>query len=297
MPVPRPVAPLIEAVSSWSEARIFRAAVALVLVLVLLRLTLPPVPFLFLLLGPVALAGWGAGVRRGLALAFLGPFVLWIEDRARGVAPPWEWTTAWEVGSDVAVLSVMAVILARYRARLGQEARIAATDPLTDLPNRGAFLGQVEDEIARSSRYGYVFSLVYVDLDGFKAVNDVEGHDAGDAVLRRVADALRASTRQTDALGRLGGDEFAALLPHTTVGPAAAVLAKLQENLRAAMHRSGWPVTFSIGAATFETPAKSGRTALQVADEAMYDVKHHGKDGISHVVWDGEHPVREHAGS
>ena len=128
-----------------------------------------------------------------------------------------------------------------------------------------------------------------MDLDEFKAVNDLQGHDEGGAVLRRVAQVLRSSTRQTDALGRLGGDEFAALLPHTTAGPAASVLGKLQDNLRQAMRQGGWPVTFSIGAATFEAPAESARAALQVADEAMYSVKHSSKDGISHVVWDGVH--------
>jgi diguanylate cyclase (GGDEF)-like protein len=130
--------------------------------------------------------------------------------------------------------------------------------------------------------------LAYIDLDHFKAVNDLEGHDAGDEVLSRVADTLRSSTRQTDVLGRLGGDEFAALLPETTAGPSRSVLEKLLDNLAKAMKKGGWPVTFSIGVVTFEVSVETSREALSVADDAMYAVKRSGRNGIHHLVWDGD---------
>ena len=142
--------------------------------------------------------------------------------------------------------------------------------------------------MTRAARYGRAFTLAYVDLDNSKAVNDLEGHDAGDELLRRIADALRSSTRQTDVLGRLGGDEFAAVLPETSGGATGSVLENLRKQLIRAMAKGGWPVTFSIGAVTFETPIDTSREALRVADAAMYTVKRSGKDGIHHLVWDGD---------
>ena len=162
------------------------------------------------------------------------------------------------------------------------------TDSLTGLLNHGSFIAQLDAEFARAERYRRAFTLAYIDLDNFKAVNDLEGHGSGDELLCRVADALRSSTRQTDGLGRLGGDEFAAVLPEITGGATVSVIQNLHKQLNRAMHKGGWPVTFSIGAVTFEVPVDTSREALGIADAAMYSVKRYGKDGIRHVVWDGD---------
>ena len=196
----------------------------------------------------------------------------------------------WNIASVALLLLLLLVawLAARLTRRLADEASFAATDALTQLLNRGSFIVRLDAELARSSRYGRAFTLAYIDLDHFKAVNDLEGHDAGDEVLSRVADTLRSSTRQTDVLGRLGGDEFAAILPETTEGPSSSVLEKLQRNLVLAMKKGGWPVTFSIGVVTFEVSVETSRDALRVADEAMYAVKRSGRNGIHHLVWDGD---------
>ena len=110
-------------------------------------------------------------------------------------------------------------------------------------------------------------------------------------VVRRqlfVADALRSSTRQTDVIGRLGGDEFVVVLPETVGGATGSMLEDLRQRLIRAMAQGGWPVAFSNGAVTFETPIEPSREALRVAYAAMYAVKRYGKDGIRHVVWDGD---------
>jgi diguanylate cyclase (GGDEF)-like protein len=180
------------------------------------------------------------------------------------------------------------MMLATLKSRLSDETAFVATDTLTGLLNRGSFTFRLDAELARAGRYGRAFTLAYIDLDDFKAVNDLEGHAVGDELLQRVADALRSSTRQTDILGRLGGDEFAAVLPEIKGGATGSVLDNLRKQLTRAMEKGGWPVTFSIGAVTFEVPVDTSREALQVADVAMYAVKHSGKDGIRHAVWDGE---------
>lgn len=235
---------------------------------------------------PVALAAWAVSSRTAYTLAAVAvtlptPF-------AALAGAPIGWAVLWSVLSNFVLLGIIVMLLITLRRRLSDEAAFVATDTLTGLLNRGSFVARLDAELTRATRYGRAFTLAYVDLDNFKAVNDLEGHDAGDELLRRIADALRSSTRQTDVLGRLGGDEFAAVLPEITGGATGSVLENLRKQLSRAMAQGGWPVTFSIGAVTFETPIDTSREALQVADAAMYAVKRAGKDGIHHLVWDGD---------
>ena len=244
------------------------------------------VSLLLLYAVPVALAAWAVTPRTAYTLAAVAvtlptPF-------AALAGEPIGWAVIWSVLSNFVLLGIIVMLLTTLRRRLSDEAAFVATDTLTGLLNRGSFIARLDAELTRAARYGRAFTLAYVDLDNFKAVNDLEGHDAGDELLRRIADALRSSTRQTDVLGRLGGDEFAAVLPEITGGATGSVLENLRKQLIRAMEKGGWPVTFSIGAVTFETPIDTSREALRVADAAMYAVKRSGKDGIHHLVWDGD---------
>ncbi len=235
---------------------------------------------------PVGLAAWAATPKTAYILAFLAvalPASLSVL-AGRSVG----WVVIWSVFSNFVLLGIIVMLTTTLKRRLADEASFVARDALTGLPNRGSFIARLDTELARASRYGRAFTLAYVDLDDFKAVNDLEGHDAGDRLLRRIADVLRSSTRQTDVLGRLGGDEFAAILPETTGGATGSVLENIRKQLIQAMAKGGWPVTVSIGAVTFEVPVETSREALQIADVAMYSVKRSGKDGIHHVVWDGD---------
>ncbi len=235
---------------------------------------------------PVALAAWAATPRTAYTLAAASvalpaPFAVVAGEPIGGAF-------IWSVLSNFVLLGIIVILLTTLRRRLSDEAAFVATDTLTGLLNRGSFITRLDAELARADRYGRAFTLAYVDLDNFKAVNDLEGHDAGDELLRRVADVLRSSTRQTDIVGRLGGDEFAAVLPETTGGATGSVLENLRSQLIRTMAKGGWPVTFSIGAVTFEAPIDTSREALRLADAAMYKVKRSGKDAIHYVVWDGE---------
>lgn len=272
---------------SWPPGTAARVSIGLVLVVGAIEISLgfdPPLLALYAI--PVALAAWAAGPRTAYALAAVAvilptPFSVLAGEAIHGAA-------VWSVFSNFILLGIIVMLLDTLRRRLSDEAAFVATDTLTGLLNRGSFMVRLDAELTRAARYGRAFTLAYVDLDNFKAVNDLEGHDVGDEVLRRIADALRSSTRQTDVLGRLGGDEFAAVLPEITGGASSSVLKNLRKQLIRAMAKGGWPVTFSIGAVTFETPIATSREALRVADDAMYHVKRSGKDGIHHLVWDGD---------
>ena len=172
------------------------------------------------------------------------------------------------------VANVMTVGLARAaRSRLAKLKTLATTDVLTGLHNRLGFQSVAENEITRQKRYGGVFSLAVLDLDRFKVLNDSIGHAGGDLALRRLSDILRASLRRSDSIARLGGDEFVILMPNTQETDCAALCHQLSATIAGQMEAAGFPITASIGYATFERPADSFEAALQKADDAMYAAK------------------------
>lgn len=170
--------------------------------------------------------------------------------------------------------NVMTIWLARVaRLRFAKIETLATTDFLTGLHNRLGFQSVAEKEIARQERYGGVLSLAVLDLDGFKALNDSKGHASGDLALRRLGDILRENLRQSDSIARLGGDEFVIVMPNTQETDCAALCQQLAATIAAQMDAAGFPITASIGHATFERPADSVEAALQKADDAMYAAK------------------------
>ncbi|MBE9604894.1 sensor domain-containing diguanylate cyclase [Acetobacteraceae bacterium H6797] len=167
------------------------------------------------------------------------------------------------------------------RRAMAEIHRMAMADGLTGLANRPALLNAIDKAIAQQHRDGGRLGLLYFDLDGFKAVNDRQGHATGDAVLREVGKALNASLRDSDLGARLGGDEFAAVL-HGDGLDTEAVAERLRQTLISAMEAKGWAVTASIGAATFHAPPSSVDEALTAADALMYGAKAAGKNRVLH---------------
>ena len=164
----------------------------------------------------------------------------------------------------------------------GRLQHLANHDSLTGLLNRRGFDEELDRHMAHVLRYGPRGSLVILDIDHFKAVNDTFGHQAGDALIASVADLLRTRLRDTDAIARLGGDEFAILLPEADADAAAEVAASIVEAVRtgAAVSSGGRPhlVTGSVGVAPLDERVKSAGNAMSNADQAMYDAKEAGRD-------------------
>ncbi|NEK84666.1 GGDEF domain-containing protein [Blastococcus saxobsidens] len=153
---------------------------------------------------------------------------------------------------------------------------LASTDPLTGIPNRRRFLERVSRAVDATA-WGHRSVVVLVDLDGFKAVNDADGHAAGDALLTAVGVALGAAVRETDTVARLGGDEFG-VLADVTAGSSAELLA---ERLRQAVATTGarYGVTASVGVAEID-PGEDVEDLLHRADVAMYQAKTGGGDRV-----------------
>jgi diguanylate cyclase (GGDEF)-like protein/PAS domain S-box-containing protein len=162
----------------------------------------------------------------------------------------------------------------------------ALHDPLTGLPNRRLLLDHLDLAVARAHRSHHGVAVLFVDLDGFKAVNDGHGHDVGDAVLVEVADRLRMTTRASDTLARLGGDEFALLCEDLSEHANAAEIAqRLLDGVSGPMRVRDAEVEIgmSIGVAVDDAGSCGPDDLLRVADQAMYEAKRAGK-GRYHVA-------------
>ncbi len=161
-------------------------------------------------------------------------------------------------------------------------AELATTDGLTGIKNHRHFRDSLDTSLSLAIRQSIPLSVIMIDIDHFKAINDAHGHAAGDDVLRTIAKILRENTREHDEVARYGGEEFVILLPLTD---AAAGLA-LAERLRESIANHPWPVqpvTASFGVATL--PAKSlprGGSLLEQADRALYHSKKRGRNRVSH---------------
>ncbi len=180
----------------------------------------------------------------------------------------------------VGVRAVTVVLLERQRHRARLE-RMARVDALTGIANRVAFEDRLEQEFERSRRHGRRFALLYIDLDGFKAINDSQGHQAGDQVLRDVAGSLVSGCRGEDLAARFGGDEFVLLLSELPdVAQAARIAEKIRDRI-AALCWDGRSVTASIGIALFPDHAEGLPELIRLADTAMYDSKKAGKNRVT----------------
>ncbi|MDP2795403.1 MAG: diguanylate cyclase [Sulfurisoma sp.] len=243
-------------------------------------LTGPKYEFHIVFLLPVVAICWYVSIKAGFLTALLSAAVWMAADWM--AAPPGADLQALLVNDAVrlSVFALVIVLVDRLRRAHDREFALARVDLLTQLPNRRAFHEHAAAEIVRAQRYRHPLSVISLDLDNFKTVNDLDGHDAGDRVLRTVAGTLQKNTRATDVAARLGGDEFVMLLPETGREAAGAIAAKLQQQLAHQMQKGNWPVTGSFGVATFMTPPESIDELMKQADKLMYGAKQKGKNRV-----------------
>jgi diguanylate cyclase (GGDEF)-like protein len=151
----------------------------------------------------------------------------------------------------------------------------ARRDPLTELLNHQAFTNELEVEFERARRYGHGLTLVFFDLDDFKAVNDRYGHPEGDRVLRVVAHLVRERLRRSDVAGRMGGDEFAAVLIESDAEAGGHFLARLSDGIDECVARGELPAGFGMspGLAHYPTDGDSAATLYKLADVRLYAAK------------------------
>jgi diguanylate cyclase (GGDEF)-like protein len=180
------------------------------------------------------------------------------------------------------LLGYLGYLLGRQADRLEE---LSETDALTGLSNRRAFRRRLTEDLSRALRYGFPVSLLLIDVDGLKRINDTDGHAAGDCAIRRVADAIALTLREADLGARWGGDEFAIVMPNTSRPAARRSAERLTAQLADGdSSDSALPVTISIGLATFDPAATRANASIEElareADEALYAAKRAGRNRI-----------------
>jgi diguanylate cyclase (GGDEF)-like protein len=241
----------------------------------------------------ISLACWVVGFRTAVAMSFLACF-LWILDDL--VIPNRPWPSGfkyWQTAMNLLVYVAFAYMLVKLKATMQWQHRMSRSDELTGLANRVALFEDGRRELARCRRMGRPLTAVFIDLDEFKQVNDLYGHSEGDKVLRTAAGCIRLNTRETDLTARIGGDEFVVLAPEMDYESAQSYAVRMQRCFITEMSRRGWPVTVSLGVATFNSPPSSLDEIVKVADDLMYTVKRQQKNSIKHSLVESQPDLRE----
>lgn len=243
-----------------------------------------------LILVATVVAAWWGSLLELLTISLVGA-VVWC---GLEVATDGNWslvilTNVWRLS-----MAVLLMLLSCWaRRELGTARASARIDPLTQLSNRRAIFESIDAELERARRTGRSFAVALLDCDGFKAINDLQGHLAGDVALQRIAAGLRAQTRTYDAVGRLGGDEFVLVLSGTEADEVPLIFERLRNSLRIELAPSYPTLSFSLGVVTIRAIDVVGNASLdpteclRQADEAMYAAKRSGDDRSCFRAVDG----------
>jgi diguanylate cyclase (GGDEF)-like protein len=229
---------------------------------------------------PLLLATWMAGMTSGLILSVVAACVWLVADIAAGNAYSHPLVAGWNTLIRLGFFCVVTYLQGRLHQALLRAEHASRIDNLTGALTSGFFYECLDREIDRLGRYGRPLTVAYLDLDGFKAVNDNYGHLVGDRVLRVVADGAKSRLRKTDMIARMGGDEFALLCPETDEDSAQTVINGVIRRLGEEMRAGGWPVTFSVGVVTCHEAPAGSEELVKMADDSMYSVKLGKKDGV-----------------
>lgn len=252
------------------------------------------ISFAILYLIPISLVSWFTNGWYGFVVA-LTSSVMWLIFDLRMFPEHGPAIAYWNGAMRLGFYAIVSFLLSALEESYRRERALARIDRSTGAANGRYFFEMAENEVSRSKRYGGPITIVYMDIDNFKSINDHFGHRIGDELLRHVAETMKEHVRDSDAVARLGGDEFAILLPETKKDSADAVIYKVHDNLLQAMEKKNWPVTFSIGAVTFLQAPDSADEMIGKADELMYSVKNTGKNRVKHITLD--YPVPTVPGS
>lgn len=230
--------------------------------------------------GPIGLLAWYAGRVGAFGGALLSATSWLCFNMLEGMRFFHGATWAANMAVHATSFLFVGLLVATLRRALASTRELSQTDQLTLLRNSRGFYEDAVLLLSLCRRTRRPLTVAYVDLDNFKAINDTHGHQAGDALLREVAGAIRTSVRPSDLCARLGGDEFAVLLPELREQEAAVALERIRITVNAAVGPASG-VTASIGAATFLVAPNDVGTLIRRADTVMYAAKARGGNRVA----------------
>ena len=235
---------------------------------------------------PVAIVSWCGGRREGIFIALSSSAAWLAADWYAGHTYSHLFIYYWNLAVMFGFFFIVSFTLSGLKSVLENEKRQARVDSLTGMVNARYFSELASKEIERCQRYKHPLTMIYIDCDGFKSVNDLLGHQTGDQFLRFLSLALRNNTRGTDIVARLGGDEFAILMPETGEQIIPEGLKRLHALLTHTLIEDGWPVTLSMGAAIYLQPPESADEMIKSADHLMFKAKNLGKNTVQYKIFE-----------
>jgi diguanylate cyclase (GGDEF)-like protein len=236
---------------------------------------------------PIFLSTWYMNRSMGMFISFLCVVTWGGADYFVGIDYSNPITYFWNMLIRLGFFIITTYLVSELHKTQKEVIKLARTDYVSGAINSRYFHELLKIELDRSRRYKRAFTLVYLDLDDFKQVNDRFGHDEGDKLIRFIADELKSQVRNIDIVARLGGDEFSILFPETGQTESITVMSKTHENLAKKLSQKFPFVTFSAGAVTYALTPNSTEETIKIADELMYSVKNSTKNGILYSLFDG----------
>ena len=240
----------------------------------------------FFYLLPITIVVWKNGKTLGVLFSLVSTIIWFISNKFAGQEFSNILIFYWNAVVRFGFFLTTTFLLAEIRVLLEHEKILSRTDSLTGVLNRRAFYEFAEYQIESLKRVFRSFTVIYIDIDDFKNINDKLGHHTGDQLLQNISETISALIRSNDRLVRLGGDEFMLYLPETGTNASQIIVSRLLENLNKIMDKNKWRVTFSLGAITFFKIPDSVDEMIRIADELMYEAKKSGKNRTRYGIYE-----------
>lgn len=232
---------------------------------------------------PISLVTWFTNQRLGLVASVTSAGVWLVADIASGQSYSSPLVPFWNYLIRFTFFVIFTLLFSSLKSLL----QLAHTDHTTSAMNSRYFYEIVQMEINRSQRNQHPFTVTYIDIDNFKAVNDQLGHVVGNQVLITLVNSIKNIIRKSDFIARLGGDEFAIFFPETDQEAARIILSKIQSDLMEVMRQKNWLITISVGVLTCKVAPHTTDEVIRMTDELMYSAKSDGKNRVKYSIYAG----------
>ena len=233
---------------------------------------------------PIGFVAFVGGRRNGMVIALAAALTETVATYAALVDATNIWAVPISILLELVVFVATAYSHGAIRRLVERERHLSRQDSVSGVVNSLGFREAAGWEVSRARRWPQVVSLIYLDVDDFKAVNDQQGHARGDEVLRIIGRAMKQSLRESDVVARVGGDEFAALMPGTDEEGCRAATSRVHLAITRDLAEAGFAVTASVGATTFPSAPETVDELIGAGDDAMFKVKRGSKNGVHHFV-------------
>lgn len=235
---------------------------------------------------PILMIVWLRGAWKAIIIAIIGSVVWFYVDIASGHYYSRPLILLWNTVLKIILFTIIAVLFGKVKKEIELEKKLSRLDALTGLDNRMSFMDKAKKEKNRSFRFKRPFTIVYIDIDNFKQLNDTFGHSKGDILLQDLGNAIGENIRIYDIAARLGGDEFIIFSPETNKEQAQESVNRIKTCVEKILCRHLSCLTLSMGVVTVTNPAYSVEEIIKIADVLMYSVKKNSKNGIKYQMLD-----------